>query len=606
MFFRKNSKTFNLSDTLAGCLKGRQSDQRKLYEQYYSLGKSICLRYAANQEQAEEMVNDGFLRILENLHQYDFTRPFEAWFRTVVVRTSIDYYRKHQSKGTHLELEETLELEWDDDLLENISANEILSLVQQLPPAYRAVFSLFVVDGFNHAEIAEMLGINEGTSRSNLAKARAKMNNGLKCITLNTEKAMSSKRFDHQIKNKLESVQPPYIPAAWQNFQQLLPVPWHMVIFQKYAGRIYSGAATIALITLFFFYGQEREHNLHLQKEIARMRQDSFRRDSLQTNLDIAQLPLPVTNGSAQDTLYIIKKVFLQKENAPNLTHGNLFGVSNLRRDDKESAHSAQNQIGRYTISTTFAREHERLNTERIASTANNELLIDTSLVLASALPLQDSNQSQRGDSLSNNNQRDTTQIKKVTFPATRLGVSGGVNSNNEVTYGPSLEYFVGKKISIETGIQFSRGLTGNFDSLYRFTRVKPGTDSTSLIRYDSLVSFKQSTKIFRLPIQFNYYHTFNNNLSMFITAGTHLHLAVAQKMSLHQRSTEAVLDQFERTVSPIIFNNVFIGAGVEYKFRSLSLQITPYYRYTFKTPSYEPRPARTGVNVNMKINLTH
>ncbi|WP_207435546.1 sigma-70 family RNA polymerase sigma factor [Sabulibacter ruber] len=180
MFFRKNSKTFNLPETLDGCRKGKQSAQKKLYEHYYSFAKSICLRYAASQQQAEEMVNDGFLKVLENLAQYDSSRAFEAWFRTVVVRTSIDYYRRHHLKGTRIDLEDAPELEQEDDLLETISAEEILRLVQQLPPAYRTVFSLFVVDGYNHSEIAEMLQINEGTSRSNLAKARAKLQEWVK------------------------------------------------------------------------------------------------------------------------------------------------------------------------------------------------------------------------------------------------------------------------------------------------------------------------------------------------------------------------------------------------------------------------------------------
>nr|WP_225986632.1 sigma-70 family RNA polymerase sigma factor [Rufibacter sp. LB8] len=158
-----------------GCLKGKQTAQRALYEHYFSFAKSICLRYAASQEQAEEMVNDGFLKVLEKLPLYDPTRAFEAWFRTVVIRTSIDYYRRNQLQGTRITLEDAPEPEYEDNLLENMAAEEILTLVQKLPPAYRAVFSLFVVDGYTHAEIAELLGINEGTSRSNLAKARTKL-----------------------------------------------------------------------------------------------------------------------------------------------------------------------------------------------------------------------------------------------------------------------------------------------------------------------------------------------------------------------------------------------------------------------------------------------
>ncbi|PSR53210.1 sigma-70 family RNA polymerase sigma factor [Adhaeribacter arboris] len=175
MFFRKNSKTFDLQDALDGCLKGKQKAQKKLYEQYYSFAKGICLRYAANQEEAEEMVNDGFLRVFAKLELYDRSQTFEAWFRTVVVRTSIDYFRRNHSKIVLMDIQEAPEVEFEDALLEKLSAAEIMELVQKLPPAYRTVFSLFVVEGYNHAEIGEMLDINEGTSRSNLAKARGKL-----------------------------------------------------------------------------------------------------------------------------------------------------------------------------------------------------------------------------------------------------------------------------------------------------------------------------------------------------------------------------------------------------------------------------------------------
>ncbi|GEO03388.1 DNA-directed RNA polymerase sigma-70 factor [Adhaeribacter aerolatus] len=164
-----------MPEVLAGCLKGKQSAQRQLFEQYYSFAKSICLRYAANTEEAEEMLNDGFLKVLAKLPYYDPSQPFEAWFRTVVVRTSIDYYRRNHLRISIIDIQDAPEIQFDDELIQKLSADEIMALVQKLPPAYRTAFSLYVVDGYSHAEIAEMLGINEGTSRSNLAKARLKL-----------------------------------------------------------------------------------------------------------------------------------------------------------------------------------------------------------------------------------------------------------------------------------------------------------------------------------------------------------------------------------------------------------------------------------------------
>ncbi|MCR9064130.1 MAG: sigma-70 family RNA polymerase sigma factor [Cytophagales bacterium] len=179
MFLRKK-KASGLEEILDGCLKNKPSAQKKLYERFYGFGKSVAMRYASNQEEVTEMVNDGFLKIFSKLSMYDREQSFEAWFKTVMVRTCIDYYRKNHSRVSMVDVNEIHYLAYDDNLLERLSAEEIVDLVQHLPPAYRAVFSLYVVDGYSHAEIAKMLGINEGTSRSNLSKARVKMQEMIK------------------------------------------------------------------------------------------------------------------------------------------------------------------------------------------------------------------------------------------------------------------------------------------------------------------------------------------------------------------------------------------------------------------------------------------
>ena len=173
MFFRKKSTT-SLPDILNGCREGKASAQKLLFQQFYSLGKSIALRYAASREEAEEMVNDGFLKVFSKVNMYSPDQPFEAWFRTVMIRTCIDYYRKHRDANVYLDVHE-VPIGYAESTLDQLAAEDILTLVQKLPPAYRTVFSLFVVEGYAHAEIAEMLGIQEGTSRSNLAKARMKL-----------------------------------------------------------------------------------------------------------------------------------------------------------------------------------------------------------------------------------------------------------------------------------------------------------------------------------------------------------------------------------------------------------------------------------------------
>lgn len=164
-----------MSEILEGCRNQKPAAQKQLFEAYYSFGINICMRYADNREEAEEMFDDGFLRILNKIDYYDPDQPFDAWFRTVIIRSAIDHYRKNKSDVTFTDIEEAYEIGQDEGLIERLSAEEILTVVQFLPPSYRTAFSLHVVDGYSHAEIAAMLGINEGTSRSNLAKARIKL-----------------------------------------------------------------------------------------------------------------------------------------------------------------------------------------------------------------------------------------------------------------------------------------------------------------------------------------------------------------------------------------------------------------------------------------------
>ena len=175
MIFRSRPKSFNLIPVIEGCIKQQPSAQRALVEQFYGLAKRICLRYAANPFESEEMVDDGFLKIFEKIGEFDHSKPFEPWLSRIMVNTAIDYFRKHHSRVVLTDIEEAFDISVASTQLEELSADELLSLVQELPPAYRMVFNLCAIEGYDHKEAAEMMGISESTSRSNLFKARAKL-----------------------------------------------------------------------------------------------------------------------------------------------------------------------------------------------------------------------------------------------------------------------------------------------------------------------------------------------------------------------------------------------------------------------------------------------
>lgn len=183
MLFRKNT-SFSENDfesVLQACLQGNTQAQRVLFKQYFGYAKSISLRYASTREDAEEVLNEGFLKVFQNLAKYNRQQPFKPWMRTILINTAISYYRKH---GKHqrdtITLEDAPYPRFDDQVLEKITADEILELVQMLRPVYRKVFMMYAIDGYSHREIAELLTINEATVRSHYVRARARLQHLIK------------------------------------------------------------------------------------------------------------------------------------------------------------------------------------------------------------------------------------------------------------------------------------------------------------------------------------------------------------------------------------------------------------------------------------------
>lgn len=140
---------------------------------FYAYGMSIAMRYADTRDQAAEILNDAMMKVFDNIRKYDPDRPFKPWLRKIIINTAINHYHKNKK---HQEWEE-LNLNGnyagnDETIISGIAYREIIEMVQRLTPAYRTVFNLYVIEGFRHEEIADMLEIAVGTSKSNLAKAK--------------------------------------------------------------------------------------------------------------------------------------------------------------------------------------------------------------------------------------------------------------------------------------------------------------------------------------------------------------------------------------------------------------------------------------------------
>ena len=153
--------------------------QHQLYTQYYSYALSVCLRYVRNRDAAAEVINDGFLKVFRDITRFDADRyelstSFRGWLKQIMVRTAIDAYRATAKDPVLDDLNDVTHQPVDvvHTPLDALAYEDLLRVVQQLPPAYRLVFNLFAIDGYSHEEIAKQLHITTGTSKSNLFKAR--------------------------------------------------------------------------------------------------------------------------------------------------------------------------------------------------------------------------------------------------------------------------------------------------------------------------------------------------------------------------------------------------------------------------------------------------
>jgi RNA polymerase sigma factor (sigma-70 family) len=164
-----------LVQLIEGCRKGERTSQYKVYTHFYSYALTVCTRYAATHEEAKEVLNDAFYKIFTKLDSYNPSYAFKGWLHRIVVNTAIDRYRSRQKQPKMEEISYAQGVEIEMEVVENLTREEIFKMVQFLPPSYRTVFNLFVVEGYSHPEIAQLLSISEGASKSNLAKARMKI-----------------------------------------------------------------------------------------------------------------------------------------------------------------------------------------------------------------------------------------------------------------------------------------------------------------------------------------------------------------------------------------------------------------------------------------------
>ncbi|MGV3508758.1 MAG: RNA polymerase sigma factor [Sphingobacteriaceae bacterium] len=162
-------------DLVKKCKSGDLKSQELLYKQFYGYAMGVGMRYLSNRDDAMEVVNDSFIKVFKGIQFFNETQPFKAWLRRIVVNTSIDCRRKNLKHADQLELDQAVYIGKSAEIVDQLSAKDILNLLDKLPEIHRMVFNLYEIDGYNHDEIGSMMNIPVSSSRVYLSRAKEKL-----------------------------------------------------------------------------------------------------------------------------------------------------------------------------------------------------------------------------------------------------------------------------------------------------------------------------------------------------------------------------------------------------------------------------------------------
>jgi RNA polymerase sigma-70 factor (ECF subfamily) len=169
-------------EIIEGCINNKRSCQEFLFKKFAGKMKAVCLRYVNSHDDAEDVVQEGFIKVFKYIGRFKHDGSFEGWIRRIMVNTALTKIARHSYKEEVEMVHDNYESFDYRDILDGISAKELLALIAALPQGYRLVFNMYVIEGFSHKEIAEFLSVSEATSRSQLLKARITLQQKLKIM----------------------------------------------------------------------------------------------------------------------------------------------------------------------------------------------------------------------------------------------------------------------------------------------------------------------------------------------------------------------------------------------------------------------------------------
>lgn len=161
---------------LQGCIEKNLNAQKHLYELYARKMMGVCIRYVNDPDDAQDLLQEGFIKVFEKISSFKGTGSLEGWIKKIMVNTALDNLRRNKNAKLHVDInQEDVFIKTDEEVHDNLSVKELLKLIHQLPDGYRTVFNLYAIEGYSHKEIGDMLGVTESTSKSQYSRARLQL-----------------------------------------------------------------------------------------------------------------------------------------------------------------------------------------------------------------------------------------------------------------------------------------------------------------------------------------------------------------------------------------------------------------------------------------------
>ncbi|MEQ8908968.1 MAG: RNA polymerase sigma factor [Vicingaceae bacterium] len=182
---KSDRQSMSDEEMLEGCKAHKEHAQKQLFDRYSGLMTGVCMRYADRYEEAQDMVQDGFIKVFKKIGSFTGKGSLEGWIRKIMVNTALDHLRKRKKERFNVDVDEVeYKLKDEQEIIASLQADDLLKLVQSLPTGYRTVFNMYAIEGYTHKEIANELGVSENTSKSQYSRARSLLQKKLEQLNI--------------------------------------------------------------------------------------------------------------------------------------------------------------------------------------------------------------------------------------------------------------------------------------------------------------------------------------------------------------------------------------------------------------------------------------